>query len=227
VTTFIDSTLSGAESNSYVSVLEASELLLALPQSPGIAEWLEFPEEDQERTLIGATMTLDALSWAGRKCQCDQRLQWPRLVRGCRCGATKCDVIPTDIMLATSWLAASLGLEGGFMGVPSTAVSEAGVSGVDALDPFSEVTVGPLKVKMKEQTTGANDLGSIVGMIPSFVAELVKEYLNGVNMSQPRLTRRSSALAHDGYIGSPAYSGTMYLKNGKVYPRFGSWTSRR
>lgn len=216
-----DSSVGGAQSNSYVSVAEAESLLQALPVSPGITDWLALTTTEKQQTLVGGTLVLDSLNWIGHVCSEDQRLQWPRLFRY-EHRYSKTDTIPTDIHLATAYMAAFMGPNGGFIGV-SSAGSIGG--GVAALEPFDEVELGPIKVKMKEGVTYGDEMTTSIGQIPPFVADLIRRYLDAFGATQGWMTRRSVATAWGGYIGSPSYSGTMYLRGGMVYPRLGGWAS--
>jgi len=215
-----DPELAGASSNSYISVETAETLLGGLPESPGIAAWMELAELEKQQTLSASTSVLNSLNWAGRKCSCEQELQWPRLIQGCPC-VTNCDSIPTPIQLATAYLAAYLGETGGFLSFE--AGGQANTSGLDA---FSEVQVGPLKVKLKEGYE-YEQLATNLDQIPPYVADLIRPFINGVGVYQSLLNRRSVALGTGHYIGSPRYTGTMSLRTGVVYPRIGGWYSNR
>lgn len=120
-------------------------------------------------------------------------------------------------------MAAFMGEQGGFIGIASSGT--AGGSSVAGLEPFAEVTVGPIKVKMKEDATYGDELTTNLGQIPPYVADLIRQYLNAFGAREGFMGRRSIARAWGGYIGSPAYSGTMYLRGNKVYPRVGGWAS--
>jgi hypothetical protein len=207
--------------DAYVTVEEAVILLSALPPSPGITTWLNLSSEQQGQTLFAAVRVLDCLSWLGHKCSCDQPLEWPRRIAvGCCC--TTCEEIPQDIKLANAYLAAYMGEEGGFTGIKQ---NTGGSSALSDLEPFSEVNVGPIKVKLKEDITYGDEPPTNVGQIPPFVADLLRNYLTAFGAREGVMGRRSIARAYGGYIGSPAYSGTMFLRNGKVYPRWGGWAS--
>lgn len=221
---FFDCTIGGKQSNSYICTDEAILLLKALPTSPGITDWLSLSGVEQQQSLIASTAVLDALNWAGCICNCEQRLQWPRRQMMCLCG-DDCSTIPHEIKLATAYMAAFMGAQGGFIGLESTAGGSTGGGGVGGLEPFSEVTVGPIKVKMKEGITYGDTLATNIGQIPPFVADLIRRYLNAFGMSQGFMGRRSIARSWGTYIGGPAYTGSMYLRGGKVYPRVGGWAS--
>lgn len=209
-----DATIGGKTAISYIAVEGAEVLLTALPQSSGIVDWLNLDDPEKEQTLVAATAALNSLDWAGEICSCDQRLQWPRKIHGCRCGVTRCDAIPYEIQLATSYLAAFLGESGGFTGIT-------GEGGVGGLEPFDQVKIGPIEVKMKDTSTSI--AGTTLGQIPPFVADLIREFLFGLGMSQGTMSRRSIARAQGSYIGSASYTGNFRLTNGVVTPRFGGW----
>jgi hypothetical protein len=122
-------------------------------------------------------------------------------------------------------MAAFMGEQGGFAAIGSTVGTGEGGAGVAGLEPFSEVTVGPIKVKMKEGVTYGDEFTTNIGQIPPFVADLIRPFLNAFGVSQGYMGRRSIARSWGQYIGGPAYSGTMYLRDGKVYPRVGGWAS--
>ena len=220
--TYFNCTLGDPNANSYVCLEEAVGLLYSLPQSEGIVAWQASGTDAQERSLIGATMTLDALSWLGCKCTCEQRLEWPRRLQTCPC-PSDCKSIPYDIRLATSYLAAYLGEDGGFIGIEGSSGSTASVG---ALSDFERVQIGPIEVEMKQNNTYGDQLSTNIGNIPPFVADLIRSYLKSFGITEGRMGRDSIAKTFGYYVGAATYSGTMYLQNGKVYPRIGGWASR-
>jgi hypothetical protein len=216
-----DSTLSGPNANSLLSVARAVELLEALPQSDGVTAWLGFETEQQEQSLTAGTLIIDSQEWRGHKCRCEQNLSFPRLIENCSsCDDANCNKVPYKIELAIAYLAAYIGPSGGFVGIAEN--DGIGASGIDGLDPFSEVEIGPLKVKMKEQTTSDKSLASLTGNLPPFVAELIRPYLAGgmdgeIMMDSPsvaRFQRRRN-------VGSN-YTG-FYDIGDTIRPRRGSW----
>lgn len=225
---FFDSTLGGATSNSYVSVLQATEALEALPPSAGIAAWLHYPETEKEQTLVASTMVLDPLSWLGCKCSEEQQLNWPRKIKGdnaawgSRVYAVNCEEIPHKLMVAVSYLAAYLGPEGGFSGIPAP-VGAAEAAALESVKDYEEIKVGPITVRPKPDPEWSQYPDTNLERIPPFVTDLIKPYLEAFGLGEGRAYRNSIARAGGHYIGSPAYSGRFYLRNGKVSPRFGSW----
>jgi hypothetical protein len=216
-----DSTLSGPNANSNLSIARAEELLEALPQSDGIAAWLTFTDEEKGKTLTAATLVMDSQEWRGSKCRCEQNLSFPRLIQNCStCDDANCNKIPYKIELATAYLAAYIGPSGGFMGVAEN--DGIGALGIDGLDPFSEVQIGPLKVKMKDQGTNDKSLASLTGSLPPFVAELIRPYLSGgmdgeIMMDSPSVARFQRRRNY----GSN-YTG-FYDIGATVRPRSGNW----
>jgi hypothetical protein len=221
-----DATLKSATATSYISVATAQQLLATLPQSPGITEWLALTAPQHEQTLVGATLVLDPMNWKGHKCDCNQRLQWPRQIDQCRCGATKCDSLPFNIELATAYLAATMGSAGsGYVNVKSMATGGAASSGGSGLDQFESVTLGPISVTMKKDYVATST--TALANLPTFVRDLIGEYLAGQGISQGMVGRGSIAMARQGLPVAPAYSGRFYLNNGVVTPRWGGWGALR
>lgn len=225
---FFDSTLAGPTANSYISVAIATEKLEALPSSDGVVEWLGYTEEEKERSLVAATMVLDPLNWRGSRCSSEQQLNWPRNIKdadctyGSRVYVVSCEDLPHNLEVATAYLAAFLGSTGGFTGITSPLSPEAAASAAQ-LEQFEEVRVGPITVKPKQESEWAEYPESNLKRIPPLVSDLIKPFLAAFAASEARLRRTSVARSGGYYIGSPAYSGKFYLRNGKVFPRFGSW----
>ena len=216
-----DSTLSGPNANSNLSIERAEALVGDLPQSDGIIAWLGLDDSQKGKTLTAATLALDSQEWRGHKCRCEQNLSFPRLIENCSgCDNAYCNKMPYKIELATAYLAVYLGPSGGFTGIAEN--DSIGALGVDGLDPFAEVQVGPLRVKMKEQSTSDKSLASLTGSLPPFVAELIRPYLGGgmdgeILMESPsvaRFQRRRN-------VGSN-YTG-FYDIGDTIRPRRGSW----
>lgn len=219
-----DSTLAGPNSNANLSVERAEELLASLPVSAGITAWLALDSTQKEQTIVAATLVMDSLEWMGHKCRCEQNLSFPRLIRDCqRCDDANCDKIPYKIELATAYLSAYIGPEGGFVGLAEN--TGIGPVGIDGLDPFKEVKIGPLVVKMKEQTTNDKSLSSIVGSLPKFVSELIRPYLAGGLDGEIMVDSPSVARFQRRRGGSASYTGTMDIEPTSIRPRSGGWAS--
>ena len=60
-----DSTLSGPNANSNLSIERAEALVGDLPQSDGIIAWLGLDDSHKGKTLTAATLALDSQEWRG------------------------------------------------------------------------------------------------------------------------------------------------------------------
>ncbi len=215
----LDATVGGAVSNSYLERVIAEQILSQYPQSTGIAAWFELTDDQKDQSLIAATLTLDGLSYAGTKCSCEQRLLWPRQITQCSCTISGCTSIPFDVQAATSLTAAHLGAAGGgLFDVGSGGTAGGGSSG---LDQFEQVTLGPITVRMKQDTAfGVSGNGDIRDQIPTMVLTMLKPYMKGdqFGVYQGSNTRQSAAALLQGY-GRSGYSGTMRIRSGSVSVR--------
>jgi hypothetical protein len=226
------------DSTSYVCVDVAKEILATLPQSDGIVKWLdegEFTDQQREQSLNLATRILEPLNWKGERCSCEQALEWPRSVQDCTCEMAGCSDIPLDIQMATAYLAAeqaytgSLGSIGGGGGTGGNAGggSGGGGGGVDGLEPFQEVTVGPINVKMKADAEfKSSNIWGWDALSP-FLQSLLSKWIEGgaaKGIGQGGVSRGSVARSKARLPWQ--VPGTMSLRNGKVYPRYpgaGGW----
>ena len=107
-------------------------------------------------------------------------------------------------------------------GVPAP-VTTAEAASSQSIKDYDEIKVGPITVKPKQESEWATYPETNLERIPPFVSDLIKPYLSAFGVSEGRIHRNSVARASGYYIGSPAYSGRFYLRDGKVSPRFGSW----
>lgn len=222
-------------STSYVCVDVAKQLLATLPASDGIALWLnedDYTDAQREQSLNLATQILEPLNWKGERCSCEQALQWPRAVSDCQCEMATCSAIPLDIQLAAAYLAAeqaytgSLGSIGGGGGTGgnSGSGSGGGGGGVEGLEPFQEVTVGPINVKMRSDAEFTSS--SIWGWdaISPFVQSLLSKWVDGGGgaggIGQGNVSRGSVARTNGRLPWQ--VPGTLTLRNGRVYPRYGN-----
>lgn len=70
-----DSTLSGTESNSYISVSQADDFFAAHLKK---SYWTELKTPEKQAILVQATNRIDEEEFGGRRTITNQRLQWPR-----------------------------------------------------------------------------------------------------------------------------------------------------
>ena len=98
-----------------------------------------------------------------------------------------------------------------------------GSESANGLDQFSDVTIGPINVKMREDVARPNTL---INSLSPFLAGILDKYLRGLgNLGQGMVRRRSVANAYG--LGTlypaPAWSGRYRLAGGVVRPRYGCW----
>jgi hypothetical protein len=173
-----NSTSGSATATSYVSVAKAESILGDYPQTPGIVTWLSLSDADKERTLTSATAILEGFNYLGAKCNSTQALLFPRMICSTPDNYATCDEIPPRILIATAFLAAYNGLEGG-----PTAIEEgsSGSEDLSALAGFDEIQVDVIKVKTNSRTAGYGS-NSTENSIPAFVAQLIQPYrMSGLN----------------------------------------------
>ena len=247
---FFDCTVGSPTQTSYICVEVADQLLQTVPPSPGVEEWLESDDENAKKRLLNlATQILDSLCWNGTKCSCDQALEWPRIVTDCSCELANCSEIPFDIQLATAYLAAWLSTKKDFAWTPGGgSLNGGGGSGggtgnggsidtgndmLAGLEPFEEVTIGPINVKMRASA----DLGGTWGWeyLPPFVQSLLWRWL--CSDGPGGIGGAGASSFRQGNVGRGSVAriknrlpwqvpGYMWLRDGVVYPRYGpGWLS--
>ena len=246
---FFDCTMGSPTQTSYICVETADMLLASMPQSPGVANWIASSDDNaKKRNLNLATQLLDALCWNGEKCNCDQPLEWPRRILDCNCEIASCDEIPFDIQLATAYLAAWLAANNDYAFVPGGGSLEGGGGSgsgdggggsidtgndqIAGLEPFEEVVIGPIRVKMRANAEFGGEWGW--EYLPPFIQAMLWKWLcsNGPggiggagasgfsqgNVRRPSVARTKNRLPYQ-------VPGYMWLKDGMVQPRFGGWAS--
>ena len=232
---FFDCSLAGETATSYVCLEEAELLLQTNLQSAGLVGWSGLSNNDKKRSLNLASSVLSPLDWKGNKCSCKQSLSWPRSVSDCTCELATCSAIPFHVKSATSYLAASLaagegsiGSIGGGGGTGSNSGTGAGSGGggLEALEPFAAVTLGPINVQLKDGEEGeGNEWGW--DALPSYVQSMLSQWLNSnagnSGIGQGLVLRRSTARAAARLPWQ--IPGKYRISDGKVYPRYArGWT---
>ena len=240
---FFDCQLGSPTQTSYICVETADMLLASMPQSPGVEDWIKSSDDNaKKRNLNLATQVLDSLCWNGERCDCEQPLEWPRRVMDCACELAGCDEIPFDIQLATAYTAAwlatrkdytflpgggSLGDSGGSGSGGGGGSIDTGNDGVAGLEPFEEVEIGPIRVKMRQEATFDTGLWGWE-MLPAFIQSLLWRWLcsngpggmngGGSGFSQGYVGRRSVARVRNPLPNQ--VPGNFWLRGGKVAPRY-------
>ena len=102
----LDATLSGNQSNSYVTLENANSI--AANQTFADA-WDAKTDDEKTMALIVATRWMETLSYAGDRCKASQRLSWPRSGAECDGVTSDCNGIPyaiqeTEVILAYQYM---------------------------------------------------------------------------------------------------------------------------
>lgn len=158
----VDATLSGANSNSYVTLAEAEAYFQTVPH----AEHWTGSDDAKNRALISATRYLDVFSYHGTRCTTTQALRWPRKDYKVDGVSLACTFIPAQIKTATFELAHSLLYDG------EALVGKTGTTGI-----YDEVELGDLKVKYNtsSQTPGlVNNILDVYPWLESFIGAYLK-----------------------------------------------------
>lgn len=101
-----DATLSGNQSNSYVTLANADGIAANMSFA---AEWAAATEDARNVALITATRWMETLGYPGTPCKSSQRLSWPRNGAECDGVTSDCLGIPypiqeTQVVLAYQWI---------------------------------------------------------------------------------------------------------------------------
>ena len=153
----LDATLSGASSNSYVTLAEAEAYFETTPHD----EHWTGSNDAKNRLLITATRYLDVFSYYGERCEPTQALKWPRKDYTVDGVELTCASIPDQIKTATFELAHALLHDGNIL------THSSGKTGV-----YEGVKLGELEVKYnpKTQTSGlVNNILDIFPWLESFI----------------------------------------------------------
>ena len=102
MTVTLDATLSGATSNSYLTMVTAMQIA---ENVPGGGDWAAKDEEARNLSLIQATRWLETIDYDGTRCKSSQRLKWPREGATCDGVTSDCSGIPYQIQEAEVMLA--------------------------------------------------------------------------------------------------------------------------
>ena len=163
---------------------------------------------------------------------CEQALEWPRQVSDCTCEIAGCSAIPLDIQMACAFLAAELSYTGKIGGASTVGAERAETAGpapaeeggIEGLEPFSEVVVGPISVDMKADAKFESGSSWGWDVLPPYVQSLLSKWIDGgagmYGMSQGNVSRGSVA-RQSGRLPWQV-PGTLSLRNGRVYPRYGN-----
>lgn len=213
------STLGAPDANSLLSVEEATDLLGDIPPSSGIEDWLALSNTQKEQTLVAATMAINPLSWKGQPATREQSLAWPRLLVADYC-YTQVDSLPLDFKMGIAYMAAFLGIEGGY-----TAINDSdGGSKRLKNSEYEEVELGNGDLRVKFDKSGKVQTGAL--FIPPYSMDIFVRYMIRGDFNQPRVRRESTArIGYRGFLNKSKPSGVRMI-NGQLWPYGGSWSSR-
>ncbi len=213
------STLGAPDANSYLSVAEAIELLESLPPSFGVAAWLDLEEDQQEQTLVAATMAINPLHWKGQPSSYEQSLAWPRRVTADFYFVAE-DDLPIDFKTGVAYMAAFLGVNGGYTGIAN---ADGGAKRYKNSE-YEEVELGRSDLRVKFDKSAMFQTGAL--FIPPFCMDIFTRYMIRGEFYQPRVRREANArIGYRGFVSRQKSSGVRYI-NGQLWPYGGSWNNR-
>ena len=171
----IDATLSGASSNSYVTLAAANSYFETVPDS---ATWTNKTDDQKNRALISATRWIDSLNYLGDRCDEDQALKWPRNNYDVDGVELECSLIPAQIKYATYELARALANDTGAI------TDETGTTGL-----YDEVQLGDMKVKYNTRSQAVGTINNVFDKYPWLQSYLGPYCLGGSGSFQLRVYR--------------------------------------
>jgi hypothetical protein len=219
-------TLGASNANSYITAAEAATLLADIPESEGLSEWLQLVQEDQEKTLVAATFSIEPLNWKGTICSAEQSLSWPRQIN--HDGRyTTCSTLPYDLKLATAYTAAFLGQLGGYTqigpggGVVST-TDEDPIPGLSpkALTGYQKVSFAKGAIELTLADPSKMQLAT--SELPTFALTLLAKYVKGSGgLTISTKSVRSVAGLRNTFIGLPglnaAFESILAVRDGRIF----------
>lgn len=105
MTVTVDATVGGANSNSFITVADATAIANNMLN---VTAWDDATTDDKSRALIMATTDLNPLEWVGTRATTTQALAWPRTDAEINGRPIEDDEIPREIKQATFDLALSI-----------------------------------------------------------------------------------------------------------------------
>lgn len=171
----IDATLSGASSNSYVTLAAANTYFETVPDS---TTWTNKTDDQKNRALISATRWIDALSFYGDRCTDTQALKWPREDYTIDGVDLACSLIPEGIKIATYELARALANDTGAI------TDSTGTTGI-----YDEVKLGDLQVKYNKSSQTSGVINNVFDVYPWLQTYLGAYCMGGASNYPVRLYR--------------------------------------
>ena len=171
----IDATLSGASSNSYVTLAEADAYFETVPNS---STWDDKTDDQKNRSIISATRWIDSLNFYGDRCDTSQALSWPRNNYHVDRIELTCSEIPTEIKYATYELARALAND------TDAITGNTGTTGL-----YDEVKLGELQVKYNKESQATGTVNNVFDVYPWLQSYLGSYTLGGSGGYQVRVVR--------------------------------------
>jgi len=175
VAAVIDATLSGASSNSYVTLAEADAYFETVPNS---STWDDKTDDQKNRSIISATRWIDSLNFYGDRCDTSQALSWPRNNYHVDRIELTCSEIPTEIKYATYELARALAND------TDAITGNTGTTGL-----YDEVKLGELQVKYNKESQATGTVNNVFDVYPWLQSYLGAYTLGGSGGYQVRVVR--------------------------------------
>ena len=175
MTASIDATISGANSNSFVTLDEANNYFATVPDS---STWDDKTVDQKKRALISATRWIDSFVYYGDRCDDGQALKFPRNIYQVDGVELACSTIPLNIKYAQYELARALA---------NDADAITGTTGKEG--NISEAKLGDLEVKFNTASQGTGSVNNIMDVYPWLQSYLGAYMLGGAGSFQMRVVR--------------------------------------
>ena len=171
----IDSTIKGANANSYASLSDSNDYFDTSPDSSTLSNK---SDDEKKRALISATRWIETLVYYGDRCDEGQALKFPRTNYQVDGVELTCSLIPNNIKYAQYELARALAND-------TDAIT--GTTGKDG--NFSEVKLGDIQVKYNTDSQGTGSVNNVLDVYPWLQSYLGAYMLGGAGSFQMRVVR--------------------------------------
>lgn len=212
------STLGASDANSLLSVERATALLQDLPPSYGVSAWLTLTDTQKQQTLVAATMAINPLHWKGHPANSTQSLAWPRVIAADHFYQPT-DQLPIDFEIGVAYMAAFLGINGGYTGISSL---DGGVKRRNNSE-YDEIELGRSDLRVKFNRDNTVQTGQL--FIPPFSMDIFSRYMIRGGFYQPRVRRESTARINVYGRGLTYRQSRIRIVDGQVWPAYGGWES--
>ena len=171
----IDSTIKGANANSYVTLTEANDYF---DTSPDSSTWTNKTDDQKKRALISAARWIDTLVFYGDRCDDGQALRFPRNNYQVDGVELACSKIPNGIKYAQYELSRALAND-----------TDAMTGNVGTNGNIAEAKLGDLAVKYNVASQGTGSVNNILDVYPWLQSYLGAYMIGGAGSFQMRVVR--------------------------------------